>query len=161
MLAWAVILLLAAALLLLLELLLPTGGLLGIGSFGCLVAGIVCLFSISVTAGLIGLLGAFVTVPIVLIMAMRVFPHSPIGRLMVHREALADSAKLVLDPARDQSPDRLVGAAGSAVTGLRPVGICLIDGRRIECVSESGVIEPGVGVKVTSVHGLEVKVRAT
>jgi membrane-bound serine protease (ClpP class) len=52
-----------------------------------------------------------------------------------------------------------VGTTGKSLTELRPVGTCLLDGKRQECLSESGVIEPGVQVKVVSSDGMQVKVR--
>jgi membrane-bound serine protease (ClpP class) len=66
---------------------------------------------------------------------------------------------VVLDPNLVDAP-ALVGAAGVAVSDLRPVGICRINDLRLECLAEGGVIDAGRRVKVVSVLGNEVKVRA-
>lgn len=156
---WATILLFGAVVLLVAESLLPSAGLLGVGSALCLIGGIICLFQIDMTLGLVGVVGALILVPVALLTMMRMLPHTSVGRLLMLRTQAPDSRELVLDPARDLNRDKLVGASGTAVTGLRPVGICLIDGHRLECVSETGMIESGCRVTVTAVHGLEVKVR--
>lgn len=55
----------------------------------------------------------------------------------------------------------LVGQAGITETLLRPAGIAVIDGKRVDVVSEGAFIEPKTPVTVTAVEGTRVIVRRT
>jgi len=158
---WALILIAMAVFLFVLELLIPSGGILGFLSAICLIGSIICTYQISTTLGVIATLASMVIVPAAFLLGLKVFPHTPVGRLLIlksNQKAGPDSVKY--DPARDEAPNELIGARGEAVSGLRPVGTCNINGRRIECLSVSGVIDPGTSVEVTSVQGIEVRVKA-
>ena len=54
----------------------------------------------------------------------------------------------------------LVGQSGTALTQLRPSGTALLHGKRVDVVTEGGLIEKGADVKVVAVEGLRVVVRA-
>ena len=53
----------------------------------------------------------------------------------------------------------LVGREGVAQTVLRPSGMALLDGKRLDVVAESGVIGPGSAVKVVAVEGTRIVVQ--
>ena len=53
----------------------------------------------------------------------------------------------------------LEGAQGVAVTGLKPVGIVEIRGRRVEAMSEGDFVEAGTKVRVVRVEANNVFVR--
>ena len=58
--------------------------------------------------------------------------------------------KMMLPPVESR-PDPLpfhMGQLGVAVSELKPMGVCEFDGRRVESVSESGVVAAGSRVKV-------------
>jgi len=57
-------------------------------------------------------------------------------------------------------PEELVGQTGTAVTPFRPAGILEVDGRRIDAVSEGAFIPAGTPVRIVSVEGPRVLVRA-
>ena len=83
---------------------------------------------------------------------LRVFPHTPIGRkMMLHKALQPDNSVQATD---------LLGAKGEAVTPLRPAGTALINGRRVDVVTEGTLIEPGQSVQVVLQEGLRVVVRA-
>ena len=157
---WALALILAAILLFMLEMFIPSGGMLGFLSVICLVAGIVCLFWVDTTLGMIGLIATLVLIPVAMSLGLRVFPHTPTGRRLILSEKQDSARDLSYEPARDENPAALVGVTGEALTDLRPVGICQIDGNRLECLSESGMLASGTPIKVTAVNGIEIKVRA-
>jgi membrane-bound serine protease (ClpP class) len=52
----------------------------------------------------------------------------------------------------------LVGSLAEAVSDLRPAGIVLVDGNRVDVVSEGGFVEKGSRVKITAVDGPRVVV---
>ncbi len=50
-------------------------------------------------------------------------------------------------------------ARGPALTQLRPSGVALINGQRVDVVTEGGLIERGAAVKVVTVEGARIVVR--
>lgn len=60
---------------------------------------------------------------------------------------------------RETGYDRYVGQQGEALTVLRPSGTALIDGERLDVVSEGDFVEPGQKVRVVKVEGLRIVVR--
>jgi len=159
MLTCAIILVLTAAVLFTIELFMVSGGMLAILSATCLVSGIVCLFMVSPAAGLVAVIVTIVVVPVAVGFGFKLFPNTPFGRRLILSATQPTGAAIQLDKARDENPAALLGAEGESVTHLRPVGICRINGKRLECMAESGIIDPGRRVVVTSVKGIEIKVR--
>ena len=53
----------------------------------------------------------------------------------------------------------LNGRDGQALTQLRPSGTALIDGRRVDVVTEGGIVERGSSIRVVHVEGNRVVVR--
>jgi membrane-bound serine protease (ClpP class) len=59
----------------------------------------------------------------------------------------------------NEPPASLVGQQGVAQTFLRPSGMALLDGKRLDVVAESGMIESGSAIKVVAVEGNRIVVR--
>lgn len=78
----------------------------------------------------------------------------PVGRLVLHHSETPDRGYLAVDRLFD-----LEGAQGVAVTGLKPVGIVEIRGRRVEAMSEGDFVEAGTKVRVVRVEANNVFVR--
>ena len=57
-----------------------------------------------------------------------------------------------------ESDTALLGAHGEVFTALRPAGTVMINGRRIDAVSDGAFIDKGVKVRVLEVHGSRVVV---
>ncbi len=53
----------------------------------------------------------------------------------------------------------LMGKSGEVVTTLRPVGNCKFDGKKYECVAESGFVKKGAKVEVIEIESSQVTVR--
>jgi membrane-bound ClpP family serine protease len=133
----------AGVLMLISELFLPAGGLLGVAGVGVLVYGLVILFGISETAGLIGIVVLAVALPAGFIVAIRNWHRTPIGkRMSPDNPKITDQDRLPIERL-----ESLVGKVGEALTTLRPVGTCEFDGERIECKAEYGMIERGSKVE--------------
>ena len=79
-------------------------------------------------------------------------PRSPVGR----RLTLTSKIK---GPTQHPDFTELVEKTGEALTPLRPAGAARIDGKRIDVVADSGMIEPGEQVRVIRVEGARVVVR--
>ncbi len=153
---WAIVLLAVALLLVFAEVLVPSGGVLGFLAAICLIGGVVLMFRVDTTLGLVSAIIAVIALPFVLGFAMKIWPNTPIGRRLILQSTQRDA-----NPDSDAAPDTddLVGAAGISLTELRPVGTCLINGRRLDCLADAGVIEPDQPVRVISVDGMQIKVR--
>ena len=157
---WAVVCFGIALLLFILELFIPSGGLLGVGMGLALITGIVLLFQVNKTMGLVGALVAVALLPVLIALLLKVWPDTPIARmLMLHSPGQPDRDEDEPVPAAAHPHEHLVGATGTAMTDLHPVGTCRINGQRIECLAEGGIIRRGSNVKVVAADGMQVKVR--
>ncbi|RME93081.1 MAG: hypothetical protein D6766_08830 [Verrucomicrobia bacterium] len=143
-------LLLVGLVLLFAETLLP-GMVAGLIGFGCLVAAVVMAYGeFGAAGGTYTLLGVIAGLVVLGVIWLRVFPHSRLGRIFVAKETIGRI--------NAEKPE-LLGREGVALTPLRPSGMAEIDGRRVDVVTEGGLIEPGTRVKVVAVEGLRVVVR--
>ena len=88
-----------------------------------------------------------------LVLWIRIFPNTPIGRALTLSK---DGQSFKLD---SEANPPLVGAEGSAQTDLRPAGIAVINGRRMDVVAEGEWIAAGTPVRVISAKGNHVTVR--
>lgn len=155
---WAAILITLALLLLLAELFIPSGGLLSAFAAVSLVGGLVCLFLIDVMVGMMGLVATLFFLPILIGIGIKIFPRTPVGRMTMLSQS-QESGVISYDPNVSRSGSELIGQEGVAETEMRPVGTVRLDGKRIECFAEGGIVLPGTPVKVTRVQGMEIKVR--
>ncbi len=155
---WAVTCLVIAVVLFFLELFVPSGGLIGLGAGTSLVAGIVLLFRFNTKVGLVSAIVALGSLPFVFMLALKVWPHTPIARMLLLKNRPGGGPETT-EGSGGAEPALCVGLRGKALTDLRPVGTCLIEGRRLECLAESGMIRAGSPVCVVSVDGMHTKVR--
>lgn len=153
---FAVFLYLACAMLLVAEVFVPSAGLLIMLSLACLAGGIFIFFKHSPAAGWFGVAIAIVMIPAVLAGAYKIFPHTRIGKniLLAPPEKQAGEAIPDTDELKG-----LLGTTGTVITTMRPVGMCDIAGRRLECIAEGGFVEKGKKIKVIKVESTQVTVR--
>jgi membrane-bound ClpP family serine protease len=162
LLVWALALIGLALMLFMIEVFIPSGGLIGVASAVSLVAGIVLLFWENELWGLIGAAVSLIALPFALGFAIKMWPNTPIGRLLT----LATPASRA-EPHAADAPTKgaaaglavTVGQRGRAVTEMRPVGTCVFDGRREECLAAGGLIEPDTPVEIVAIDGRQIKVR--
>ncbi|MFW6059759.1 MAG: hypothetical protein ACODAQ_06230 [Phycisphaeraceae bacterium] len=171
---WAVLLLGAALALFFIEVFVPSGGLIGTASAVCLVAGVVLLFRINTMIGLIGATLAMIALPFAIGFAVKMFPNTPIARALTLRSGKTDEEEeaALADDTEEPNPTTAkratavpdgsptVGDQGKAVSALRPVGTCLINGKREQCLAVGGTIAPGTAVQVVAVDGMHIRVKA-
>jgi membrane-bound ClpP family serine protease len=60
---------------------------------------------------------------------------------------------------QEEKHRQMVGKIGETVTALNPAGIVRIDGHRLHCQSEGGILEAGTPVRVISARSNSVTVR--
>ena len=153
---FAVFLYAACAALLVAEVFIPSFGLLSVCSVACLIGGLTIFFRHSAMAGWIGVVVAVVMIPSMLMAAYRVLPKTRFGKRVILSPPVRDRGDAIADTPQLQ---QLIGHAGRVLTTMRPVGMCDFDGRRVECVAESGYLQKDNRVKVIRVEGTQVTVR--
>ncbi len=155
-LVFAIFLYLACAALIIAEVFVPSGGLISILALACLIGGVVIFFQHSSIAGWIGLITALIMIPSALVLAYKVFPRTKFGKNVI----LAPPERQQGDAIPDASEIKeMLGAVGTVLTPLRPVGMCDFSGQRVECVAESGYVDKGKRVKVIDVESTQLTVR--
>jgi membrane-bound serine protease (ClpP class) len=144
-------LLIVGAILLLLETVLP-GMVAGVVGGCCLIAGVILGYmEFGAKTGTWILCGVVVGVVSGFCVWAKVFPNTRIGRAFISQGVSGDIGS---------GRPELLHQAGTAFTQLRPSGTALINGRRIDVVTEGALIEKGEPVKVVAVEGMRVVVRA-
>lgn len=148
--ATIIVLLLVGAALLLLETVLP-GMIAGSIGLGCLVVAIV-LGYVEHDARTGNLVLAVVLLGSILGTAgwIRYFPESRLARVFISRRTVGNV---------DAEKPELLHQTGTALTVLRPSGTALINGKRVDVVTEGALIERGTPIKVVAIEGLRVVVR--
>src|SRR5690606_13645155 len=102
-----------------------------------------------------------VAIPFALAAMMKLWPNTPLFRLLVLRGPEGESEEPVQNTAPRSTPeaaDLHVGDEGTSESYLRPVGICKINGRRVECIADGDLIPAGRSIRITYIDGLKVKV---
>jgi len=150
-----------AALLFFIELLLPSGGVLGLASLVSGIGGVIAFWFHSSTLGITSLIGLLILIPIAFQFALRVIPNTPIGRMLIlgNEEKDLEKAEAAFSEGLHEL-DALIGKQGRALTELRPVGIAEIEGETHDVLAEAGVIDSGSTICVVSTSDGQIKVRA-
>lgn len=154
--AFAVLLFFASAALLIAEVFVPSGGIISFFSAICLIGGIVIFFRHSTFAGVTGIIIALIMIPLVLIIAYKIFPKTKFGKTVTLSPPLRQQGDAIPDTEELKS---LIDNVGVVLSPLRPVGMCDFSGRRVECVAETGYIEKGKEIRVIRVQGTQLTVR--
>ncbi|PYK62788.1 MAG: hypothetical protein DME21_05195 [Verrucomicrobia bacterium] len=149
--ATVVTLILVGAALLLLETVLP-GMIAGIAGFGCLVAGVVAAYlNFDVRTANLVFLAVVVGLTAGTLCWFKFFPQSRFAKLFISQRTVGDIGT--------EKPE-LLHQSGTAFTSLRPSGTAVINGKRIDVVTEGSFVERGSPIKVVEVEGARVVVRA-
>jgi membrane-bound serine protease (ClpP class) len=139
------------------ELFLPTHGILfGLGLAGEMV-GVILAFGAGFSTGVTTLAVVVVVVPLVAAVALYIWPRTPMGRRLV-LHAPDDDAAVANMPATLEL-ERLRGKFGRTVSALRPCGVVVFDGRRVDTMTEGEMIDPERWVRCVDVRGGRVIVR--
>jgi membrane-bound ClpP family serine protease len=163
LLLWGLCLLAASLLLIVVEVFVPSGGVVSLVAVVVAVAGVVCLFRVSVVWGFAGILSLIILGPLVGIFALHILPSTPMGRRLIHgSDAPESEGSEGGESAPQAAPDpleALVGREGVALSDLRLGGTIRIDGHKRQAMSETTFIPVGSRVRVTGVDGGVLKVR--
>lgn len=154
---WAVMLIVVGIGLAVLELFVPSGGILALLSITSIIAALILAFKSGPVIGLAFLVAVIVGMPTGFGLAVKWWPHTPIGRRILLRVGGSEDV-LPNDDFRRGLKD-LVGRTGHAKSKMLPSGAILVDGRTIDATTEGVPIEPGQRVIVLDVQGTHVLVR--
>ncbi|MFM8634603.1 MAG: NfeD family protein [Planctomycetia bacterium] len=156
--SWIAVLLVIGLAVMVLEVFIPSGGILGFVSVAALVAAVAAAFlQIGVTAGMVVLAITVIAAPLVLAVAFRWFPETPLGRRVLPPPP--DPTDVLPEADRRRQLRDLVGRSGLAVSELLPWGRIRVGDALIDAMSESGPIAAGGLVEVAGVQGLSLIVR--
>lgn len=138
-----------------LEVFIPSLGILAVGATACIVAALYLGFSESTSLGLGMSAAVLVGVPLILVLAFKAFPETPLGRHMMLRRQASDHP----EPATQNRPE-LVGREGVARSDLRPSGVATVDGERLDVVTRGELVEAGARIRIIENRGNRIVVKS-
>lgn len=155
---WLLLLSFLGLFFLLVELLIIPGfGITGITGIGLLITSIVLSFLRLSTPKAILFSSAVVVVSSLAVIAfIKIFPHMGNRRGFVLKTAQDNKSAYRAAPLE---LEKLLGKVGETLTPLRPAGIAIFDGSRVDVVSEGGFLSKNTPVKVVKIEGRRVVVK--
>lgn len=150
-----IILVVIGMILIVVEMLIPGFGAAGISGGIALIAGL-AIGSSSVPAAMFSLL---IIVVLLAVMAILVFRSALRGKLSRSPVVLNTTINAGSTDRNDEQMRHLIGKHGTTVTALRPSGIAMIDGVRVDVSSEAEFIDKDTEVEVVSTDGMKVLVK--
>ncbi|NLP02324.1 MAG: serine protease [Fibrobacter sp.] len=150
---WPIVLQLIGVVVIILEFILPSGGLLGIAALGLFGYSLYIVFTgISVSAGIAFVVIDILTLPILLIVGIKMLAASPVAL----KESIDSKTGGVSQPPEWAG---LKGKEGTAITDLRPAGTALVEGKKYDVVSKGEYVEKGTVLEIVLVDGNRIVVR--
>ncbi len=153
---WSLGLLVLGLVLLVAEFFVPSAGLISVSAALSLVAAIVLAIMVDLRLGLFVMLVEAVSVPGILYGAVKYWPNTFLGQLILIR--LPESDEEIL-PESHFARKELVGRYGKAKTKMLPSGSIEIAGQTYDAVSEGMPIEAGQTIKVVAARTRQLIVR--
>ena len=151
---WFIMFLIAGVMLIGAEVFVP-GGVLGVvGAMALMTASVIGFAIFPPAIAIMIAFGMIILVGVVIVLWIRIFPKTGIGRQMTVIRNLKDAK------GTESGMDGLVGKTGITRSVLRPAGFVEVDHRRIDVVTQGEMIDCGVPVRITAVEGNHVIVQA-
>jgi membrane-bound ClpP family serine protease len=139
------------------ELFVPSGFVLVVIGACCALVGVGLMFVHgSMETALMALLSLCVGGPLLGGLVFYLWPYSPMGRKLIRS---AEQDVTIATMAGNAELEGLRGKTGQAISPLRPSGVAVFDGRRIDVLTEGLMVEPGQWVKCVEVRANKVIVR--
>jgi len=107
-----------------------------------------------ISFAIIQLAATFVATGVIIFVLLKFLPKSDMFNKLILKEQVAEKSGYASKP----TIEHLIGLEGKALTDLRPSGSALIDGKRIDVVTEGDYISNGSKIIVKSVEGSKVVV---
>ena len=149
----AIILQLVGILVIIAEIIIPSGGILGILAAGLIGYSLYIVFSqVSASAGMVFVMADLVILPVLVYFGIKFLARSPVTL----RARLSKKDGVT---SQDAAQNAFLGMAGRTVTDLRPSGVAIIHGQRIDVVTRGEYLEKETDIVVTAVRGNQIVVK--
>ncbi|MDB5351402.1 MAG: hypothetical protein JWN86_2649 [Planctomycetota bacterium] len=155
-LVWPTLCLALGLILLIAEVFIPSGGLIGLLALGLMVVSLYLGFT-TTAHGLKFLVALAVLLPLSMVAAVQLWPRSPFAKFIFLKPPTPEESA---PEVRGVVLDHLIGQFGRALTPLRPSGLVDFDGRRLDGLSEEGLIPSGALVRAVQIRSGQIVVRA-
>jgi len=143
----------------LLELFIPSGGVLGFLAAVSVVSAIgLAYYHFGPVVGTVVLAAEAVVMPVVVALALRWWPYTPIGRRILIQPP-GNPPDTSDEPDHAHALEELVGKWGRAKSPLLPAGAVVVQGRIYDAVSQGQPIEKGQPIEVVEARGNHIVVR--
>jgi membrane-bound ClpP family serine protease len=157
---YAIILLVLGIMLVVMEVVIPSGGALGVLATAAIVGALILAFMHSTVAGFIFVAIVAVCLPIIIYYGFKIFPKTSFGRKIIlipdHESPAVRGAAGV----SETDYATLVGKTGRTITALRPAGLAEIDGERYSVTAAGEMIDAAANIVVTRVEGNNIVVES-
>ncbi len=154
---WPLICLALGLILLMAEVFVPSGGLIGLLAVGLLGVSLYLAFT-TTTHGLKFVFGLAVLLPLSLAAAVNLWPRSPMAKYIFLTPPRPE--EFAPEAPRGLVLEHLIGQFGRALTPLRPSGLVDFEGKRLDGISEEGLIPAGALVRAIQIRSGQIIVRA-
>jgi membrane-bound serine protease (ClpP class) len=135
------------------EIILPSGGILSIAALGVFGYSLFIVFNeISMTIGFSFVAADLILIPVLVIVGLKLLAKSPatLRKTLSRKEGVSSQSSELAS---------YVGRQGTAVTDLRPAGIAVINGKRVDVVTRGEYLEKDSAIVVAAVTGNQIIVR--
>jgi len=135
------------------EIILPSGGILSIAALGVFGYSLFIAFNeISMTIGFSFVAADLILIPVLVIVGLKLLARSPVTlrKTLSRKEGVSSQSSEL---------ESYVGRQGNAVTDLRPAGIAVINGKRVDVVTRGEYLDKDSAIIVTAVTGNQIIVR--
>ena len=148
-----IILQLVGILVIIAEIIIPSGGILGILAAGLIGYSLYIVFSqVSASAGMVFVMADLVILPVLVYFGIKFLARSPVTL----RARLSKKDGVT---SQDAAQNAFLGMAGRTVTDLRPSGVAIIHGQRIDVVTRGEYLEKETDIVVMAVRGNQIIVK--
>lgn len=148
-----IILQLAGVVVIIAEIIIPSGGILSIAALGVFGYSLFIVFNeISNTVGFAFVAADLILIPVLVIVGLKLLARSPVTlrKTLSRKEGVSSQSSEL---------ESYVGTQGNAVTDLRPAGIAVINGKRVNVVTRGEYLDKDSAIIVTAVTGNQIIVR--
>lgn len=135
------------------EIIIPSGGILSIAALGVFGYSLFIVFNeISMTIGFSFVAADLILIPVLVIVGLKLLARSPatLRKTLSRKEGVSSQSSEL---------ESYVGMQGNAVTDLRPAGIAVINGKRVDVVTRGEYLDKDSAIIITAVTGNQIIVR--
>jgi len=135
------------------EIILPSGGILSIVALAIFGYSLFIVFNeISMIIGFSFVAADLIFIPVLVIVGLKLLARSPVTlrKTLSRKEGVSSQSSEL---------ESYVGTQGNAVTDLRPAGIAVINGKRVDVVTRGDYLEKDSAIVVAAVTGNQIIVR--